>query len=240
MIPTVTLAPGYVIPRLIKGGWQLAGGHGAVRDDEAMADMFAYAEAGITAFDCADIYTGVEERIGAFLRAWWTRHGETAPRIRVHTKCVPDLDALPTLMRGDLERLIDRSRARLGRAHGSDVLLDLSRVRFEPLAHVLDGACPTRLVVEERADGLCVPPLERLRPARDRDLGPGVDRLRGASRNQRHHDPEAHGADHSRRPGCASSQRSFDRNVRASFRGSFDGRARRRVGSKRPNTFAPS
>ena len=31
MIPTVTLAPGYVIPRLIKGGWQLAGGHGAVR-----------------------------------------------------------------------------------------------------------------------------------------------------------------------------------------------------------------
>lgn len=114
LVPTVALAPGYVIPRIIKGGWQLAGGHGAVEDAAAMADMFAYAEAGITAFDCADIYTGVEERIGAFLRAWWARHGETAPRIRVHTKCVPDLDTLPTLTRADLARTIDRSRARLG------------------------------------------------------------------------------------------------------------------------------
>jgi hypothetical protein len=26
-LPQVSLAPGYTIPRLIKGGWQLAGGH---------------------------------------------------------------------------------------------------------------------------------------------------------------------------------------------------------------------
>ena len=57
----------------------------------AIADMMAFAEAGITAFDCADIYTGVEELIGEFLRAWRAAHGPSAPAIRVHTKCVPDL-----------------------------------------------------------------------------------------------------------------------------------------------------
>jgi aryl-alcohol dehydrogenase-like predicted oxidoreductase len=113
-LPTVPLAPGYVIPRLIKGGWQLAGGHGPVDRDAALHDMMAFANAGITAFDCADIYTGVEELIGEFLRAWDAARGPAAPRIRVHTKCVPDLAALPTLKRDDLERIIDRSRQRLG------------------------------------------------------------------------------------------------------------------------------
>ena len=113
-VPFATLAPGYVIPRLIKGGWQLAGGHGTVNRDGAIADMMTFAEAGITAFDCADIYTGVEVLIGDFLRAWRSRHGPSAPPIRVHTKCVPDLDALSTLRRADIERLVDRSLQRLG------------------------------------------------------------------------------------------------------------------------------
>ena len=100
--------------QLIKGGWQLAGGHGAVDETAAIADMFAYAEAGITAFDCADIYTGVEALIGRFLVEWRARHGVSAPPIRVHTKCVPDLDLLPNLTRADIERTIDRSLRRLG------------------------------------------------------------------------------------------------------------------------------
>lgn len=113
-VPRRTLAPGYEISRLIKGGWQLAGGHGTIDRDAAMADMVAFAEAGLTTFDCADIYTGVEELIGAFLRTWRDRHGPDAPAIRVHTKCVPDRSALATLTRRDLEALIDRSRQRLG------------------------------------------------------------------------------------------------------------------------------
>src|SRR5690606_28007162 len=59
-----TLAPGYDISRVLKGGWQLAGGHGAVDVESALSDMDRYVEAGITTFDCADIYTGVEELIG--------------------------------------------------------------------------------------------------------------------------------------------------------------------------------
>ncbi|MBL0169521.1 MAG: aldo/keto reductase [Gemmatimonadaceae bacterium] len=113
-VPTVSLAPDYAIPRLIKGGWQLAGGHGTVDRDGAIADMMAFANAGITAFDCADIYTGVEALIGDFLNAWRSMHGVSAAPIRVHTKCVPDLSALPTLRRADIEHLIDRSRQRLG------------------------------------------------------------------------------------------------------------------------------
>ena len=104
---------GFDPPRLIKGGWQLAGGHGAIDRQAAIADMFAFAEAGITAFDCADIYTGVEELIGEFLQAWRAHHGAQAPAIRVHTKCVPDRDALPSLQRRDIEALVDRSLRRL-------------------------------------------------------------------------------------------------------------------------------
>ena len=76
--------------------------------------MFAFADAGITAFDCADIYTGVEELIGRFLRAWRNQRGSDAATIRVHTKCVPDLDRLATLTRRDVNSLIDRSLQRLG------------------------------------------------------------------------------------------------------------------------------
>jgi len=103
-----------VTSRLIKGGWQLAGGHGSVEEAAAIADMFAYAEAGITTFDCADIYTGVEAMIGRFLAQWRAHHVAQAPQIRVNTKCVPDLDLLPSLRRADLERTIDRSLRRLG------------------------------------------------------------------------------------------------------------------------------
>ena len=95
---------------IIKGGWQLAGGHGAVDRDRAIEDMAVFVEAGIATFDCADIYTGVEQLIGDFLRA----RPDLAPRVRVHTKFVPDLDRLATMTGVDVERIIDRSRDRLG------------------------------------------------------------------------------------------------------------------------------
>jgi aryl-alcohol dehydrogenase-like predicted oxidoreductase len=109
-VPRATLAPGYTISRVIKGGWQLAGGHGDVAPDAALADMGAYADAGITTFDCADIYTGVEALIGRFLR----ERAADAPAVQVHTKCVPDLDLLATCSADDLARTVHRSRERLG------------------------------------------------------------------------------------------------------------------------------
>jgi aryl-alcohol dehydrogenase-like predicted oxidoreductase len=110
LVPRIALAADYTISRVIKGGWQLAGGHGAVPEDAALADMAAYANAGITTFDCADIYTGVEERIGRFLAS---RAPEASP-VQVHTKCVPDLGALDALRPSDLEEIVQRSCTRLG------------------------------------------------------------------------------------------------------------------------------
>jgi aryl-alcohol dehydrogenase-like predicted oxidoreductase len=60
--------------------------------------------------DCADIYTGVESRIGAFRRAY----PELARLTQVHTKFVPDLPDLAAVDRAYVERIIDRSLARLG------------------------------------------------------------------------------------------------------------------------------
>jgi aryl-alcohol dehydrogenase-like predicted oxidoreductase len=110
LIPRIELAPGYEISRLIKGGWHLAGGHGAVDPAQACRDMAAFVDSGITAFDCADIYTGVEELIGRFRR----EYPDHAKRIRVHTKFVPDLDLLATVDRAYVEQIVDRSLQRLG------------------------------------------------------------------------------------------------------------------------------
>lgn len=109
-VDRVTLAPGYSISRVIKGGWQLAGGHGPIDEGAALADMARFVDAGITTFDCADIYTGVEELIGRFLRS----RGSADTPVQVHTKLVHDRSHLPTLTAPDTARAIERSLARLG------------------------------------------------------------------------------------------------------------------------------
>jgi aryl-alcohol dehydrogenase-like predicted oxidoreductase len=109
------LTPEHTISRLIKGCWQLAGGHGALRREQVLEDMRLYAQAGITTFDCADIYTGVEALIGEFLRRHRSAmHDSTLPQVQIHTKYVPDLDTLSRLTRRDVETVIDRSLRRLG------------------------------------------------------------------------------------------------------------------------------
>lgn len=110
----IELKSGYDISRVIRGGWQLAGGHGPVDRENAVEDMIAFAEAGITTFDCADIYTGVEELIGAFRTAYANKHGAAALReIKVHTKLVPDLSALATVDRGYVRNIVETSMKRL-------------------------------------------------------------------------------------------------------------------------------
>ena len=111
-LPRAELAPGYTVSCLLKGGWQLAGGHGPVDAAVALADMDRFVDAGITTFDCADIYTGVEALIGEWLKRRDAR-GAGIP-VQVHTKYVPDLDRLRTHSRADVVRGVDRSLERLG------------------------------------------------------------------------------------------------------------------------------
>ncbi len=110
MIPRRRLTADYSISRIIKGGWHLAGGHGEIDPDQAVRDMAQFVEAGITTFDCADIYTGVEALIGEFRRAY----PSLAPAVQIHTKFVPDLSDLHSVGRREVEAVIDRSLRRLG------------------------------------------------------------------------------------------------------------------------------
>jgi aryl-alcohol dehydrogenase-like predicted oxidoreductase len=108
------IAPGYTISRLLKGGWQLAGEHGNIDHQGALADMANYYDAGINTFDCADIYTGVEEMIGEFRARYVAARGaDSLNQLKIHTKFVPDLSSLATIDRRLVERTIDRSLARL-------------------------------------------------------------------------------------------------------------------------------
>ncbi|MDW3647093.1 MAG: aldo/keto reductase [Bacteroidia bacterium] len=105
----------YSISRIIKGGWHLAGGHGNIDPEKAIEDMHAFVQAGITTFDCADIYTGVEELIGAFKKKHKAAfQSKELPSIQIHTKYVPDYDKLWKLKKEDTEAIIDRSLLRLG------------------------------------------------------------------------------------------------------------------------------
>ncbi len=116
-IQRINLIDNYSISRVLKGGWQLSSGHSSsfVDREKAIEDMFAFVEAGITTFDFGDIYTGVEELVGAFLKRYTEKFGkERLHDIQLHTKFVPDLTVLSTIMKEDVEKIIDRSLRRLG------------------------------------------------------------------------------------------------------------------------------
>ncbi|HWM71766.1 MAG TPA: aldo/keto reductase [Steroidobacteraceae bacterium] len=139
MIPRHDFGAGYSISRLIKGGWHLAGDHGAVEPKQAVLDMARFVEAGITTFDCADIYTGVEQLIGDFRRSY----PDLARQLQVHTKFVPDLPDLGSVDRRYVERIIDRSLQRLG-------VEQLDMVQF----HWWDFGVPRYVETAMELDGL--------------------------------------------------------------------------------------
>ena len=142
-IERMDLRPGYTISRVIKGGWQLAGDHGTVDRSAAVRDMLAFVEGGITTFDCADIYTGVEEMIGEFIQLVRREGGETALNaIKVHTKFVPDYDKLAAIDRTYVESIIDRSLKRLK-------LSQLNLVQFHWWDYTFPGYLDTLHILKE-------------------------------------------------------------------------------------------
>jgi aryl-alcohol dehydrogenase-like predicted oxidoreductase len=108
------LAPGYSIATVINGCWQLTPDHGGgPASDAEVFNMFAdLVEHGFTTFDCADIYTGVEQLLGRFRRRL-----PDPDRIQVHTKVVPDKSTLHQLTARQVDAVIDRSLERLGVDH---------------------------------------------------------------------------------------------------------------------------
>ena len=97
---------------VIRGCWQLSRGHGhGWSRERALAALdAAAAAAGPLVLDCADIYTGVERLIGD----WLSGRPDIAEDVVVYTKFVPDLDALSSIDRDYVRRVVFRSRDRLG------------------------------------------------------------------------------------------------------------------------------
>lgn len=113
---TVRLRDGFEITRVIKGGYQLARQYAnRVGPEDSEADiggMQAAVEAGIRTFDCGDIYLGVEEKIGEFLKR---RRLQGLPQdVVVLTKFVPDVADLRRVDFRFTETIVERSRVRLG------------------------------------------------------------------------------------------------------------------------------
>lgn len=103
------------LPDTIRGCWQLSTGHagdglGWTRSEAFGALDRADSDQSPLVLDMADIYTGVEALVGAWLQS---RAGGDAP-VRIHTKCVPNLSALPALDRGQIDGIVHRSLRRLG------------------------------------------------------------------------------------------------------------------------------
>ncbi len=132
------LAPGYDIPPIIAGAWQLSEGHSqrAVDRDALYRTWDMLAANGCDTLDCADIYTGVESLIGEY------RAARPGRRVQVHTKFVPDRDALTTVDRAYVTRIVDRSLARLR----TDAL-DL--VQFHWWRYEVPGMLETAAILDE-------------------------------------------------------------------------------------------
>jgi aryl-alcohol dehydrogenase-like predicted oxidoreductase len=106
------LAPDLATYRIINGMWQVAGGHGYIDHELAIADMMRYHEAGFTTWDLADIYGPAEDFIGQFRRKLLSIKGEEElDKIRALTKWVPQPRRIT---RSIVNESIDRSLHRMG------------------------------------------------------------------------------------------------------------------------------
>jgi aryl-alcohol dehydrogenase-like predicted oxidoreductase len=105
------LAPNLTICRILNGMWQVAGGHGYIDHELAIADMLRYHDAGFTTWDLADIYGPAEDFIGQFRRRLLKLKGkEELERVQTLTKWVPQPGKVT---RSLVNENIDRSLRRM-------------------------------------------------------------------------------------------------------------------------------
>ena len=100
---TTELAPGLNICRIVNGMWQVAGGHGVIDPEMALAEMKNYHDAGFTTWDMADIYGPAELFYGKFNQN--KNDGSVA-----FTKFVPNPGPMS---KNIVEYYIDESRKRI-------------------------------------------------------------------------------------------------------------------------------
>lgn len=102
------LAPELKICRVLNGMWQVAGAHGRINPQAAVAEMRRYHDAGLTTWDLADIYGPAEDFIGDFRRKL---PEQELQKIKALTKWVPEPQRITKQM---AQASIERSLRRMG------------------------------------------------------------------------------------------------------------------------------
>lgn len=100
------------ICRIINGMWQTAGGHGQIKEHDAINEMLSYHGSGLTTWDMADIYGPAEEFLGKFRMLLAKKMGlRELGNIQALTKFVPSPGRMT---RATVEHFVDKSRRRMG------------------------------------------------------------------------------------------------------------------------------
>ena len=104
------LAPDLNICRIVNGMWQVAGGHGNIDRESALADMIRYHEAGFTTWDLADIYGPAEDFIGEFRNRLLKLKGiKELDNIQSFTKWVPQPNRITqSMVQSSIESSLSR------------------------------------------------------------------------------------------------------------------------------------
>lgn len=91
-VPTMRLggpASTLTVSRTIQGYWQLAGGHGRYTESDAIANMKAHYDAGITTLDTADIYGPSELIVGKFTGQYKSSSSSSKPKQQQPPRPIP-------------------------------------------------------------------------------------------------------------------------------------------------------
>nr|MDQ3976485.1 aldo/keto reductase [Thermoproteota archaeon] len=105
------LAPDLKMCKILNGMWQVAGGHGYIDHELALADMVRYHDAGFTTWDLADIYGPAEDLIGEFRRRLSASKGkDELNKVLAFTKWVPEP---ATITRSVVKESIEKSLRRM-------------------------------------------------------------------------------------------------------------------------------
>ena len=102
------LAPNLKICRVLNGMWQVAGGHGRINPQAAVAEMVSYHDAGFVTWDLADIYGPAEDFVGNFVRGLPEQERQ---KVQALTKWVPEPQRIT---RQIAQASIERSLKRMG------------------------------------------------------------------------------------------------------------------------------
>ena len=114
-VETFEIAPGYAITRIIRGGWQLAGGHGAI---DAPQRSTISSPPSMPASQPSTAPTSTPASRSSMARCGRGFSRRAGPRrrggFRFTPSSCPTSTSLPSLRRADVEAIVDRSLPRLG------------------------------------------------------------------------------------------------------------------------------